>query len=278
MTIIALGTLGFPVLTFWIALYFQKVRGYSALLTGVHMLPMAIVGLTTNAVASMIQHKVSNKLLMGIGSSAFTLSFVLAAVQRDGDSYWAFSFPALCLIVIGIDTEFIVANVSYCNDLGFREKKNPPFDNRSCSDCCVQMYVLSSMPSNKQSIAGSLFQTISRLCTAVAYGIATAVFDAVQQNPSKSGYYAGNAIEPYAATFWFAAAAAFPCILLVPFLRIGTQGHAGDTGRVKKTSERESELENRQGVEDGRSVVVNDVDATAGEKSAHVRDMEKGTP
>src|SRR5688500_5269873 len=102
------------------------------------------------------------------------------------------------------------------------------------------MYVLSSMPSHKQSIAGSLFQTISRLCNAVACGIATAIFDGVQLHPSTSGYYAGNAVEPYAAVFWFAAAAAFPAIFMVPFLRIGTQGDTGNKGRVR---ERETELE-----------------------------------
>ena len=93
--------------------------------------------------------------------------------------------------------------------------------------------MLSSMPTNKQSIAGSLFQTLTRLCTAIAYGAATAIFDAVQRRPATSGYYAKNAAEPFAAVFWFAAAASVPGLLLVPFLRIGTQGHKGDTGRVK---------------------------------------------
>lgn len=76
------------------------------------MLPMVVVGLMANAVAALIQHKVSNKRLMGIGAWAYVVAFLLAAVQRKGDTYWAFSFPALCLCVIGADFEFIVANVS----------------------------------------------------------------------------------------------------------------------------------------------------------------------
>ncbi|KAH7392972.1 major facilitator superfamily domain-containing protein [Pyrenochaeta sp. MPI-SDFR-AT-0127] len=199
------GFFGFPVLSFWLALYFQTVLGYSALMTGVHMLPMVIVGLLANLVAALIQHKVSNKLIVAIGALAYLASFVLAAVQRYGDSYWAFSFPALMLCVVGADFQFIVAN----------------------------MYVLSSMPIHKQSIAGSLFQTLTRLCTAVSYGIATAIFDAVENNPSKKGYYANNPVEPFAATFWFSAGCAFIGLLFVPFLRIGTQGHKGDTGRRK---------------------------------------------
>lgn len=42
-----------------------------------------------------------------------------------------------------------------------------------------QMYVISSMPTNRQSIAGSLFQTLIRLYTAVGYGPAIVIFNAV---------------------------------------------------------------------------------------------------
>lgn len=48
---------------------------------------------------------------MGLGAAAFTISFLLVAVQRSGDSYWAFTFPALAIVVIGTDLEFNVVNV-----------------------------------------------------------------------------------------------------------------------------------------------------------------------
>ncbi|KAI1572400.1 aminotriazole resistance protein [Pyrenophora tritici-repentis] len=213
--IISFGFLGFPVFNFWIALYFQVELHMNAILTGVHMLPMVVCGLTANFTAAAVQHRVSNKLLTGTGAAALVISFTVAAVQRTGDSYWAFSFPALCLCVIGVDFQFIVAN----------------------------MYVLSSMPLNKQSIAGSLLQTVTRLATSVGYGVATAIFDAVKKSPATSGYYANNAIQPYAAVFWFAAASAVPGLLLVPFLKVGTQGHAGDTGRVRRRASDRSEGE-----------------------------------
>jgi hypothetical protein len=114
------------------------------------------------------------------------------------------------------------------------------------------MYVLSSMPTNKQSIAGSLLQTLSRLCTAVGYGIATAVFDAVEKNPASSGYYANNPVEPFAAVFWFAVGCAFIGVMFVPFLTIGTQGHKGDTGRFK------TQVEGVLDSDDGHTVVAND--------------------
>ncbi|KAF2203030.1 MFS general substrate transporter [Delitschia confertaspora ATCC 74209] len=197
LAILSLGMLGFPVFSFWVALYFQQVDGMNPLLTGVHLLPMIIMGLLINAVAAFVLHKISNKQLMGVGAVAYLIAFVLAAVNKDGITYWALLFPALCLCVIGTDFEFNVAN----------------------------MYVVSSLPLSRQSIAGSLVQTISRLCTAVGYGIATAIFQAVQKSPSTSGYYANNAAEPYAGVFWFSAAVCGVSVLLVPFLRIGTQGH-----------------------------------------------------
>lgn len=100
------------------------------------------------------------------------------------------------------------------------------------------MYVMSSMPPDKQSIAGSLLQTLTRLCQAIGVGIATAIFEAVQQNPATSGYYAYDPIEPYVSTFWFATGMGALGVILVPFLKIGTQGHHGDKGRlVEKSSE-----------------------------------------
>ncbi|KAL1653683.1 hypothetical protein SLS61_003831 [Didymella pomorum] len=237
LLILSLGFLGFPVFSFWIALYFQTELGYDALMTGVHMLPMVVFGMAANAVAALIQHKVSNKRIMGIGACSYVVAFVLAAVQRKGDSYWAFSFPALCLCVIGADFEFIVAN----------------------------MYVLSSMPANKQSIAGSLLQTLTRLCTAVGYGIATAIFDAVERNPPKSGYYASNAVAPFAGVFWFALGVCFIAVLFVPFLRITTQGHKGDTGRVKPDIE-EPPIDSALCLDDGNAVAA----AAASQKQRHL--------
>jgi hypothetical protein len=81
-------------------------------MTGVHLLPMAICGMLANLVAALIQHRVSNKLIVAISVTAYITAFVLAAVQRFGDSYWALLFPALCLCVAGVDFQFIVVNVS----------------------------------------------------------------------------------------------------------------------------------------------------------------------
>lgn len=197
IAILLFGFLAFPPMTFFVALYLQELSRYSALMTAVHMLPMAISGIIVNVIAGLVLHTVSNKLLIGIGAAAYTVAFLLIAVQRSGDSYWAFTFPALAIVVVGADLEFNVAN----------------------------MYVLSSLPKSQLSIAGSIFQTVTKLSVTIGLAICTAIFRSVSENPATSGYYAHDPFEPYAAAFWFAMACTFISVLLVPFLKIKTQGH-----------------------------------------------------
>ncbi|KAF9876104.1 aminotriazole resistance [Colletotrichum karsti] len=198
IAIVFLGSMAFPPMTFFVALYLQELSGFSALMTAVHMLPMAVSGILANIFAGMVLHAISNRLLVGIGAASYTVAFLLVAVQRSGDSYWAFTFPALVIAVIGADFEFNVAN----------------------------MYVVSSLPKSQQSIAGSIFQTVSKLSVTIGLGICTAIYNSMSKNPAISGYYAYDSFEPYAATFWFAMGSTFISMFLVPFLRIKTQGHA----------------------------------------------------
>jgi predicted MFS family arabinose efflux permease len=112
LAILLMGNLAFPTSSFWISLYMQRVREFNPLEVAVHLLPMAIMGTLVNVIAAMILHRVSNKLLMGIGAAAYMLSSTLYGLNRADMSYWAFIFPALCLNVIGADLEFNVTNVS----------------------------------------------------------------------------------------------------------------------------------------------------------------------
>lgn len=125
----------------------------------------------------MVLHRVSNKILVGIGGFSYTISFLLFAVAKTDFPHWACLFPGLILNVVGADFEFNVTN----------------------------MYVVSTLPS-QQSVAGDLLQTITRLCTTIAFGISTAAYNAAQKLPSNSRYYAGDPIEPYSATFSFSFA------------------------------------------------------------------------
>ncbi|KAF1989118.1 aminotriazole resistance protein [Aulographum hederae CBS 113979] len=197
LIILFLGYLAFSIAVFWVSLYIQRVWNTPPLKVAVYLLPMAITGIIVNIAAGLLLHKVSNRLLMGIGALSYAISFLLWALHKTGDSYWAFLFPGLTLCVVGADLEFNVAN----------------------------MYVMSSLPKDQQSIAGSIFQTITKLCVAIGMGAATAIFDGLESSPSSSGYHANDPVEPYAGIFWFATASSALSVLFVPFLTLKTQGH-----------------------------------------------------
>ena len=203
MGVMLLGFMVFPIAEFFLALYFQEIWKWSPLMTAVHLLPMAIMGIIVNIVAGMVMHRVSNKALMIIGASAYTISFLLLGLNTYTSSYWAFCFPSLLLAVVCADLEFNVAN----------------------------LYVASSMPAHQQSIAGSLFQTVTKLCQSVGFGIGTAIFNAVGRT-AKSGGRWDVATKPYSAVFWFAVAASGLSVVLAWFLTIGTQG-----GKAKEVEE-----------------------------------------
>ncbi|RAK95313.1 MFS general substrate transporter [Aspergillus ibericus CBS 121593] len=207
IVVLLLGFLAFPIMTFWISLFLQEIRHYSALLVAVHLLPMAIGGILVNIVAGLIMHRVPNTLLMAIGATAYTGAFLLMGLQHSDSSYWAFIFPGLLLAVVGADFEFCVAN----------------------------MYVMSSLPPGQQSIAGGILQTVTKLCVTIGMGISTAIYDAVQAGGTAThGYFQNDPIEPYSATFLYCAGISTVGIPLCAFLRIGTQGHAG-AGKASTT-------------------------------------------
>lgn len=221
LSILMLGCISFTPASFFMALYFQTVWQKSALMVAVYLLPMAVNGLIVNIFAGFFLHKISNKLLMLIGASAFALANLLFALNTYHASYWSFCFPGFIILVVGADLEFNVAN----------------------------MYVMSSMPPSQQSLGGGIFQTVTKLCMTIGFGVATVVFDSVQRNPSLSKYW-DETTQPYAAVFLTCCAFSASSIFLVPFLTLGTQG-----GKEQSVHSRTT-LSSRGTDEDKKSVVT----------------------
>lgn len=202
--ILVLGFLGFPIALFWTALFLQRVWQLSPLSVAVHLLPAAVSGTLVNVVAGLILHKVSNKLLMGIGALAYTVAFVLLAQNTSTSSYWAFIFPGLAIMVVGADFEF---------------------------NCC-NMYIMSSRPSSEQSVSGGILQTGTKLCSTIGFGIATALFNATRGpapppgDQSTDGRPPVDPSHPYQIVFYFCVACTALSVFFVPFLTINTQGKA----------------------------------------------------
>lgn len=209
MATFCLGFMGFSAATFFLSLYLQRIKHLTALEITVRLLPMVVSGVLVNVVCGLILHRISNKLLTGIGALAYTASFLILSFMKEDAIYWAYIFPALVLIVVGADIQFNVTN----------------------------MYVMSSLPPSQQSIAGGIFNTVSKLCNTLGLGIATSVSGAVAHRMTVDG----PVIRPYLAVYWFAAAAAGLSLFMVPFLTIGTQGgtKAGGEGQPVPADEKE---------------------------------------
>ncbi|KAJ5533236.1 hypothetical protein N7494_009788 [Penicillium frequentans] len=192
MAIFCLGFMGFSAVTFYLSLYLQNVKHLTALEITARLMPMVVSGVTVNVVCGLILHRVNNSVLTGIGALAYTASFLILSFMKEDAIYWEYIFPALILVVVGADIQFNVTN----------------------------MYVMSSLPSDQQSIAGGIFNTVSKLCNNLGLGIATSVESAMANQMTAST----PAIRPYLTAYWFAAAAAGTSLFMVPFLTLGTQG------------------------------------------------------
>ncbi|KAL9107524.1 MAG: hypothetical protein Q9227_007626 [Pyrenula ochraceoflavens] len=231
VTTLCLGFLSFSTTTFWLSLFLQSGLHLSPLHVAVRLLPMAIGGILVNVAAAFLMHRISNKLLMLVGALAYVACFALLSAMPDPSShhhrantdwYWPFVFPALLLAVVGADLEFTVTN----------------------------MYVMSALPRENQSVAGGLFNTLTRLSTSVGLGVTTAVYGAM------NGGDAGGVSErlgPYRGTFWVAVGCAGLGVVFVPFVRVGRQGErrrGREKGQEREKKEEEEEIGEEKGKEE----------------------------
>jgi hypothetical protein len=89
------------------------------------------------------------------------------------------------------------------------------------------MYVMSSLPPAQQSLAGGIFNTVTKICAAIGLGITASIYNA--ESTGKAALQ--TTYRPYQMVFWFCVAAAGASICFVPFLTLGTQGNSTrDTG------------------------------------------------
>lgn len=84
------------------------------------------------------------------------------------------------------------------------------------------MYVLQSLPSHQQSLAGGIFNVVIRLSNTVILGISTAVFSSVEAMPTDMTDPMLKYTRTFQATIAFAAAG----LVASFFIRLGTQGNA----------------------------------------------------
>ncbi|KAI0171796.1 MFS general substrate transporter [Hypoxylon sp. FL1284] len=206
IAVIVLGTMGFTASGFWVAFFLQEIKQYSTLMVAVHLLPMAIAGVTWNVIAGHILHRVNNTVIMICASVCYLAANLLFSFMKPDTNYWAMMFPALILNVAGADFQFNVAN----------------------------MYVMQSLPKHQQSLAGGIFNMVVRLGNTAIMGISTAVFSSVELTAEGMA----DPMVKYTRTFQVSLAFSAATVLLSIFIRVGTQGnHPKEIQENKNQSE-----------------------------------------
>lgn len=96
------------------------------------------------------------------------------------------------------------------------------------------MYVLQSLPSHQQSLAGGIFNVFIRLSNTTVLGISTAVFSSIEATSAGMA----DPMLKYTRTFQTTVALAAAGLVISPFIKLGTQGNA-----PKVEVQREEKLE-----------------------------------
>ncbi|SCG19586.1 drug resistance transporter, EmrB/QacA subfamily [Micromonospora echinofusca] len=88
--------------TFFLAVYLQNVVGWSALLTGVALLPMTVLLLVGSARAGALSARIGPRLPLTVGPVVAAAGLVLLRGVDPGASYWRDVLPGVVLFGIGL--------------------------------------------------------------------------------------------------------------------------------------------------------------------------------
>lgn len=97
---------------------------------------------------------------------------------------------------------------------------------------------MQSLPKDKQSLAGGIFNVVIRLANTAVMGISTAIFSSVQLTPEGMA----DPMLKFTRTFQMSIAFSAACLVLTFFIRLGTQGNSpGEEEKDKKSNSENSE-------------------------------------
>ncbi|RKN42789.1 MFS transporter [Micromonospora endolithica] len=88
--------------TFFLAVYLQNVVGWSALLTGVSLLPMTVLLLVGSARAGALSARIGPRLPLTVGPVVAALGLILLRGVDPGASYWRDVLPGVTLFGAGL--------------------------------------------------------------------------------------------------------------------------------------------------------------------------------
>lgn len=188
----------FGTLNYNAVLYFENIRGYSAIIVACCFLPQPIAGICVNIFAGFTMHKIPGRVLMSIGTLGFLGASIVWATISIHRNYFLGPFWSFILTVIGADLIYNVSN----------------------------RVTLSSLEKKLQSRGAGTFNTIIQLSSAVALGLNSTIimskyneYGTSQQNNDKPAF-----LHAIRYSYYFGIALAGSAFLLSLFLKVGVIG------------------------------------------------------
>lgn len=185
----------YSVLSYNAVIYFEQIRGYSAIITACLFLTQPVAGILVNLFAGLTMHLIPGKILMLMGALGFLLSTIIWGTNSIHRNYFLGPFWAFIFAVVGAD---LIYNIS----------------NRT---------TLSSLPRELQSRGAGTFNTIIQLSSSVSLGICSTILKAKfpaygtpEQNDDLLGLF--NATK---YTYYYGMGITATTIIVSLFLKIG---------------------------------------------------------
>ncbi|KAK9480300.1 major facilitator superfamily domain-containing protein [Lipomyces japonicus] len=192
------------VLTYYTSLYFENILDASPIQTTVYFIPQTVASLIALSIVSRILHIVPGRFLLIVSQLCNMAATLLWALRPIDISYWAMSFPAICLCVIAADFAYNVVN----------------------------LHTVSAVPANEQSAAAGIFYTISHIAGSIGISFSSSVASGILRKEmveSTVDVAKDVLAKAYAGAFWVGVACSAVGMACACFVKVGIQGiHGSD--------------------------------------------------
>jgi hypothetical protein len=156
-------------------------------------------------------HRVNGTLLMVFSMFCFAVSGVMGAAQPPGLIYWAMSFPAMCIGVVGADMSNVVANMFATSNVS-KEYQS------------ISVAIVVTMLGMSQTIS----QAITSALITSKYPLYSALIGDIGGNGLSGDVPIPQLAKGYHAAFFFGLGCSIIAMVLAMTLKIGTRGHKGE--------------------------------------------------
>lgn len=188
----------FGVLNYNTIIYFEDIKGYSAIIVACCFLTQPIVGIIVNLFAGLTMHIIPGKVLISVGCMGFFGATIIWATMTADRNYFMGPFWGFILLTIGADLVYNVSN----------------------------RVTLSALEKHLQSRGAGTFNTIIQLSSAVGLGLNSTIIMSKYSNygTSLQNDDLSSLLRGMKYTYYFGIAITGFSFILSLFLKVGVVG------------------------------------------------------